>query len=60
MKNSEDTIKLFNEVMDYFDSLSPDEFTEKIKEAEGGELTNLLYHAGYFRKNVQEDNTKNT
>lgn len=50
MENSFDTIELFNEVMDYFDSLSDKEFSKKMLLAENREITHLLMDAGYFNK----------
>ena len=50
MKNSENTIKLFDEVMDYFDSLSPEEFIKEINKSKDGEIANLFHYAGYFLK----------
>lgn len=54
MKNSEDTIRLFNSVMDDIDSLTNEEFFKKFNESENGDITNLFLDAGYFIKKELE------
>ncbi len=64
MENSDSTIKLFNEVMDHLDSLSEEEFTEKLKQSGESELFDILCRAGYFSKYCKDyepkDNPKNS
>lgn len=58
MENSAATIKLFNEVMDYLDSLTAKEFDAELKKSENSELANLLLRAGYFSKIIENRRTE--
>ena len=50
--------KIINEVFDYLNSISKEEFEKKLKEHENGDIANSLRELRYFEKDPITNKTK--
>ena len=49
-------VEILNEVFDYLNSISKEEFEKKLKEHENGDIANSLRELRYFEKTVTKNN----
>ena len=49
-------VEILNEVFDYLNSISKEEFVKKLKEHENGDIANSLRELRYFEKTVTKNN----
>jgi len=49
-------VEILNEVFDYLNSISKEDFVKKLKEHENGDIANSLRELRYFERNVTKNN----